>query len=109
MHLVAIRRAVLDRTPGLARDLYDALVASRDAGYRRLDAMASGPSLALMLPFIAAELEATKRVLGTDYWPYGMQANAKTLEALCRYSFEQGLSAKSMAPADLFAPDLLST
>ena len=32
-----------------------------------------------------------------------------TLEALCRYSSQQGLSAKEVAPRDLFVPDLIET
>ena len=109
MHLVAVRTEVLARHPGLARALFDALLAARDAGYRRLDAMADAPTLPIMLPFLSAELAATRRVLGADFWPYGFRRNEMTLEALCRYSSQQGLSAKEVAPRDLFVPDLIET
>jgi 4,5-dihydroxyphthalate decarboxylase len=109
MHLVAVRRAVLERIPGLASRLFDALVEARNAGYRRLEQMATGPTLALMLPFLASELEATRRAMGDDYWPYGIAANRPALEALCRYSVEQSLSAQPVAPMDLFATELAST
>ncbi len=108
MHLVAVRREVLERHPGLAARLYAALVQSRDAGYRRLEQMAAAPSLPVMLPFLAAELAATRAALGADFWPYGYAANAGTLQALCRYSFRQGLSARQVDPRDLFVPELIA-
>jgi 4,5-dihydroxyphthalate decarboxylase len=109
MHLLAIRRAVLDTRPDLARILFDAFVAARDEGYRRLEAMSRATSLPLMLPFLGSDVADTRRILGADFWPYGVNANRTTLEALCRYSFDQGLSARSMSVAELFAESLLKT
>ena len=43
--------------------------------------------------------------MGRDWWPYGVDANRKTLETFLRYHHEQGLSPKRMAAEDLFAPE----
>jgi 4,5-dihydroxyphthalate decarboxylase len=43
--------------------------------------------------------------MGVDWWPYGMDKNRKTIEALCQYSFEQSLSARRMTVEELFAPE----
>ena len=33
--------------------------------------------------------------MGDNFWPYGIEANRKALEALLRFSHEQGLAKKS--------------
>ncbi len=109
MHLVAVRRSVLESRPDIAVALYEALVAARDDGYRRLEAMAAAPSLPIMLPFLAAEIAETRRIMGADHWPYGVAANSATIEALCRHSADQGLSARPVSPDELFFETLRST
>jgi 4,5-dihydroxyphthalate decarboxylase len=42
--------------------------------------------------------------MGDDYWPYGIEPNRKTIEAMARYSYEHGLSARLMHVDELFAP-----
>jgi 4,5-dihydroxyphthalate decarboxylase len=46
-------------------------------------------------------------VLGTDYWPYGVEPNTVALETFLRYAREQGLAGGPLSPADLFAPETL--
>ena len=45
--------------------------------------------------------------MGQDFWPYGVEANRKTLEAMTRYSLEQGLAVRRLEVAELFAPGTL--
>ena len=45
--------------------------------------------------------------MGSDWWPYGIDPNRKTLETFLRYHHEQGLSARPMSMEDLFAPETL--
>ncbi|WP_131833737.1 ABC transporter substrate-binding protein [Ancylobacter aquaticus] len=109
MHLVAVRRSLVDADPTLAGRLFKAFVLARDAGYRRLEAMANAGSLPLMLPWLQVELANTRKALGHDHWPYGFEANRAAIEALCRYSFDQSLSARAVAPEELFDPRVLTT
>jgi len=109
MHLVAVRRALVEAAPDLPQRLYQAFVAARDIGYRRIESMANAPTLPLMLPWLGSELADTKSALGTDYWPYGVKANRATLEALCRYSHDQSLAARAVAVDELFPDALLDT
>jgi 4,5-dihydroxyphthalate decarboxylase len=109
MHLLAVRKTLIEAQPELARSLYDAFVAARDAGYRKLAAMARATSLPLMLPFLASDFEETTRALGKDFWPYGITANRPTLEALCQYSHDQGLSARPISADEMFVEALLNT
>jgi 4,5-dihydroxyphthalate decarboxylase len=64
-------------------------------------------SLQAMLPWASyAEEEATK-MMGTDYWPYGVEPNRHVLDTFTRYSLEQGLSKRKLDPDELFAPEAL--
>jgi 4,5-dihydroxyphthalate decarboxylase len=109
MHLVAVRRALVEAAPDLPKRLYDAFVSARDIGYRRLDAMANAATHPLMLPWLGVELAETKSALGRDFWPYGVKTNRPTLEALCRYSHDQSLAVRHVAVDELFADTLLDT
>ena len=41
--------------------------------------------------------------MGEDYWRYGVHECAAEIEAMTRYSFDQGLSARKLTAEDLFA------
>jgi 4,5-dihydroxyphthalate decarboxylase len=45
--------------------------------------------------------------MGENYWPYGVEANRKTLEALFEYSYEQGLAERRLRVEDIFCPSTL--
>ena len=105
MHLIGIRRHLLDANPNLAVDVFKAFVAARRIAMDPLEETATASANRLQLPWVAAEWEATKALMGNDYWPYGVAENAADLEALCRYSHEQHLSSKRLDIGDLFVPE----
>ena len=72
MHVVVVRRDVYEAHPWVAQSLTKALqLAKRDAEATLYDSSA----LRVMLPWLLQELEATKQLLGPDYWSYGLDAN----------------------------------
>jgi len=101
MHLIAIRRELYERHWWIARSLYEALVESKR---RALARMRYGGSLAYMLPWLLAEIEEIDELFGGDAWPYGIEPNRATLEALVQYMFEQHFIAKPFPIEDLFVP-----
>jgi 4,5-dihydroxyphthalate decarboxylase len=54
-----------------------------------------------------AELEATRKLMGEDYWSYGLAPNRHALETFTRYHHEQGSSPRLVTPEELFVPDVL--
>ena len=52
--------------------------------------------------------EMAKDSLGDDFWAYGVAPNRRAIEALCRYSFAQGIAPRQLAPEELFAPQTLA-
>jgi 4,5-dihydroxyphthalate decarboxylase len=101
MHLVAIRRDVYERHPFVASSLYKALTAAKEVAINKMRAVVS---LRYMLPWMGADVEEIKDVFGGDAFPYGLEANRRTLEALIQYLHDQHLIAAPMAPGDLFVP-----
>ena len=104
MHVVVLRREVYEAHRWAARSLLRALIAARDEAWRGMDETAS---LRFMLPWLATELDATRAVLGDDYWSYGLRGNEAALATLIGYSHAQGLARRAFAPAELFAPETL--
>jgi 4,5-dihydroxyphthalate decarboxylase len=104
MHAVGIRRDVLDKHPWLPASLYKAFVQAKrlaDAEFAEVTALKIG------LPWLSAEFDATREVMGNDFWPYGVAPNRKTLELMARYSCEQGLAVRPVAVEEMFAPSTL--
>ena len=105
MHTVVIRRELLDRYGWLARSLYDAF---SEAKQRSMQNLVNYPSaLVTSLPWQLAETEATRALMGDDFWPYGVEPNRKTLEALARYSYQQGLAEREIKVDEMFAESTL--
>ena len=101
MHIIAIRRNVYQKYPFIASSLYNALVESK---MRALAAMRRTFALRYMLPWLIADLEEINDVFGGDPWPYGIERNRPTLEALVSYLADQGMIAKPLPIKNLFIP-----
>ena len=50
------------------------------------------------------QFDETRALMGANFYSYGLEANRKALEALCRYSFQQGLSSRELTIDELFDP-----
>lgn len=100
MHAVGIKRELLARHRWLAASLFKAFLQAK----RLADAeLAETTALKIGLPWVTAELEATKQVMGEDFWPYGVEQNRKTLAAMARYSYQQGLAVRMIEVEEMFA------
>jgi 4,5-dihydroxyphthalate decarboxylase len=44
--------------------------------------------------------------MGRDFWRYGVKENAKEIDALTTYAFEQGLVDRKLTAHDLFHPSM---
>ncbi len=99
MHLVAIRREVYEKHPFVAQSLYDAFVKAKKLA---LEKMYYIGALRYMLPWMTADLDEIDEVFGGDPWPYGLDENRPTLEALNQYMEDQYLIEKKVDIDDLF-------
>lgn len=104
MHAVGIRRELHERHPWLAASVYKAFLQAKrlaDAEFEETTALKIG------LPWVNAEYDDTRAALGEDFWSYGLDGNRATLEAMARYSFEQGLAVRLLAVDEMFAPSTM--
>jgi 4,5-dihydroxyphthalate decarboxylase len=104
MHTVAIRADVYQANRWVAQSLYKAFIEAQRLNYEDLQDTAA---LKASLPWLTSHVEETRKEMGDDYWPYGLDRNRKALETFLRYHFEQGLSKQLRTPDELFAPEAL--
>jgi 4,5-dihydroxyphthalate decarboxylase len=100
MHLIGIRRSLVEQHPWLAVSVFKAFIKAKETCLREFNQIGH---LACSLPWSVHEYERLKRVLGEDYWSYGLEANRHVLDTLAGYSFDQGLSARRVTPEEIFA------
>ena len=106
MHTVVIRGELGREHPWLPMALYQAFGRAKEIAMQR---MAESAALSYALPWLLSYLEEAKALMGPDPWPYGLAANRKTLEALCRYTFEDGLASRRLGVEELFHESLHRT
>jgi len=104
MHTVVIRRDIYDANPWVAMSLYKALCRAKKHAYDLLADMGSSKvSSAWLQPLIEEE----RAIIGEDWFPYGIEANRPSIEALLQYTHEHGLTDRRLEIAELFAPSTL--
>ncbi len=103
MHVVVIRREIYEKNRWLAQALYKGFVKARELAMRRLTTY---PPLHVTLPWLTAHIEETQKIMGRDYWSYGLAENRHVLETAARHAWEQGLLEKPIGNIEeLFAPE----
>ena len=101
MHLIAIKRSVYEANPFIATSLYKAFNQAKDLAWKKMRAV---QTLRYMLPWLPDDLDEIDDIFGGDCWPYGIEPNRPSLEAMVRFMVDQGLIAKSIPIEDLFVP-----
>jgi len=101
MHLVAIKKDIYERYPFVASSLYDAFVESKKIALKH---MFNLRALRYMTPFLMRDIDEIYEIFNGDPWPYGVEKNRKTLEALVTYLVDQHLIAAPVKVDDLFVP-----
>lgn len=99
MHAVAIKKAVLEKNPWLIEAVFNAYSQAKQSAYDYLNKSAWYKTT---LPWVSQELEATRALMGKNFWTYGIDSNRKTLETFFRYSYEQGLCSRTLSIEELF-------
>ncbi len=106
MHVVGIRKTIADAHPWLAAAAFKAFVQSKAAALAKLSDTSASK---VMLPFTEEKLVEAQRLMGEDYWPYGVASSLKTIEPFLKHHHEQGLSKRLVSVGELFAPSTYET
>ncbi len=103
MHLVVLRRTDFEANRWIAMNLFKAFDRAKRRSVERLrDITASS----VPLPWAPALAHEFENDFGEDLWPYGIEPNRKTLEAFCRFTFDQGVACRRVAVDELFPPEV---
>jgi len=105
MHVVAVRADAAREKPWLPAAAFRMYSEAKQIAY---DNLASTTVLRTSLPWATDEYEQTVKLMGEDYWRYGIEANRKELELVMRYTHEQGLVKEHGDFQDMFHPSTMS-
>ncbi len=105
MHMLVMRRDIYERHPWAAISLLEAFIESKRLGFNRLRDVGA---LAVTIPWLGSEIEEIDDLFGGDPFPYGFMQNRAIIDAMTRYSYEQGLTPRKFEPEELFAPETIT-
>jgi 4,5-dihydroxyphthalate decarboxylase len=103
MHVIAMRRAVFERYPWVAMNMFQAFNQAKERSVERIQDLTASR---LPVPWAATITDEFAKNFGDDPFPYGLEENRKTLDAFCRFAHDQGVAAKRLAPDDLFPKEV---
>jgi len=104
MHTIVIKRDVYKNNPWVAMSLYKAFAQAKKLVTSRYFEIGASSAT---FPWLTDHAERVKKIMGNDWWPYGVEANRVTLDTFLRYHHEQGLSPRLLNIHELFAPETL--
>jgi 4,5-dihydroxyphthalate decarboxylase len=99
MHAIVIRKEVFERNRWIATNLQRAFEDSKNRSLARAKEMTASR---FPLPLMRNYMQTTTEAFGEDLWPYGIEANRKTLDAFLRYAHEQSVSQRLLKTSDIF-------
>jgi 4,5-dihydroxyphthalate decarboxylase len=99
MHILGVRRELVDRQPWLPAACLKAFERSKTVALGRLG---DTSATKVTLPFIEEQLQAARRLMGENYWSYGVAPNLPTLDNFLEHHHRQGLSQRRVAVDELF-------
>jgi 4,5-dihydroxyphthalate decarboxylase len=105
MHVIAMRKAILDGRPWVARNLYNAFEESKRRSLERIldPAVSRYP-----IPWLTSYTARMQQTFGGDTFPYGIEPNRSTLELFLRYAYEQGIAHRLAKPEDIFPAGIMA-
>lgn len=106
MHLLGIRKTLVERHPWLPFSVYKAFEQSKA---RALAKLSDTSATKVTLPFVEDQLRAARQLMGDDFWSYGFAPNRQTLERFLRQHHTEGLSRRLLEPEELFHPATLES
>jgi len=99
MHTIVVREHIHRSHPWVAPSIYKAFCEARDLAIGKFY---DTDALHLTLPWLIDHVEEAWRVLGKDYWAYGLQPNRSAIDAVGRYVHEQGLAPRVVSAEEMF-------
>ena len=106
MHLLGLRRTIAEAHPWLPAALFKAFDASKAQALAHLTDVSATK---VTMPFVEENLRAARKLMGWDFWPYGIEPNRHVLESFLKHHHAQGLSSRVLDVDELFHPSTRET
>ena len=105
MHIIAMKKSIIDAHPWAARNLYNAFLESKRRSIERIldPAVSRYP-----VPWLATYARRMRDMFGGDLYPYGIEENRPTWDQMALYTFQQGIAHRLMTPEEIFPPGLMT-
>lgn len=105
MHIIAMRKHILNDDPWIARNLYNAFLESKRRSLERLydPAVSRYP-----LPWLPTYARRMRDMFGGDPFPFGIEENRPTFEQMLRYTYEQGIAHRHAKPEEIFPKGVMT-
>jgi 4,5-dihydroxyphthalate decarboxylase len=107
MHTVVVRKELAAEHPEIVKAVYQGFCDAKNAALHQYKFGMTFNNMAVMVPWLTKLIDEDRALLGEDWWPYGVKANYKAVDAFLRYHFEQGLSKRRLTCEEIFVPYLL--
>jgi 4,5-dihydroxyphthalate decarboxylase len=99
MHTLGIRRTLVEKHSWLPVAIYKAFERSKAVALAKLS---DTSATKVTLPFVEEQLGAARRLMGEDFWSYGLEANREVLRRFLERHHAEGLSSRLLSPEELF-------
>lgn len=105
MHIIAMRRAIVEAHPWVARNLYNAFLESKRRSLERIldPAVSRYP-----VPWLTTYARRMRDMFGGDLFPYGIEENRPTWEQAALYAFQQGIAHRLLTPEEMFPKGIMT-
>jgi 4,5-dihydroxyphthalate decarboxylase len=105
MHIIAMKKSIVDEHPWVARNLYNAFLESKRRSLERIldPAVSRYP-----VPWLTTYARRMRDTFGGDLFPYGIEENRPTWEQAALYAFQQGIAHRLMKPEELFPAGIMT-
>ncbi|WP_236016604.1 ABC transporter substrate-binding protein [Salipiger abyssi] len=104
MHVLGVRRTLVEEYPFLPAALLKAFTASKRLAE---EALFDTSATKVTMPFVEDNLKRVQTLMGNDPWSYGVADNVATLDKFLDYHASQGLSPRRVKVEELFHPSTL--
>lgn len=106
MHIVAMRRAIIEAHPWVGRNLLNAFEESKRRSLERLldPAVSRYP-----VPWLSSYARRQRDRFGADLFPYGIEPNRPTWEQMALYTWQQGIAHRQFTPEEIFPRGIMTS
>jgi len=105
MHIIAMKKAIVEAHPWVARNLYNAFLESKR---RALDRILDPAVSRYPVPWLTAYARRMRDLFGQDLFPYGIDENRPTWTQMALYTHQQGIAHRLLTPEEMFPKGIMT-